>query len=73
MIGSIIDLLSGGDGGMIKPQNALKGRPEKMAGIKGLKHYVLGNDLEEVPDGYEQAVFANGKFTYSFDVIDLGL
>jgi peptide-methionine (S)-S-oxide reductase len=62
MISSILDLLSGGDGGMIKPENALKGRSEKMAGIKGLKHYVLGNDLEEVPEGYEQAVFGNGCF-----------
>lgn len=61
MIGSILDLLGGGDGGMIKPENALKGRPEKMAGITGLKHYVLGNDLEEVPEGYEVAVFANGE------------
>lgn len=62
MISTIMDLLSGGDGGLIKPENALKGRAEKMAGIKGLKHYVLGNDLEEVPEGYEQAVFGNGCF-----------
>jgi len=47
---------------MISPDKALKGRPEPMAGIKGLKHYVLGNNLEEVPDGYEQAVFGNGCF-----------
>ena len=62
MIGSILDLLSGGDGGMISPKQALKGRPEKMAGITGLKHYVLGNDLEEVPPGYEVCVFGNGCF-----------
>lgn len=62
MIGSILDLLSGGDGGMISPDQAMKGRPEKMAGITGLKHYVLRNDLEEVPDGHEVAVFANGCF-----------
>ncbi|KAL7448131.1 hypothetical protein ACHAWC_000386, partial [Mediolabrus comicus] len=62
MIGSILDLLSGGDGGMISPDNALKGRPEKMAGITGLKHYVLKNDLEEVPEGHEVAVFGNGCF-----------
>ena len=62
MIGSILDLLSGGDGGMISPENAMKGRPEKMKGIEGLKHYVLHNNLEEVPEGYEQAVFANGCF-----------
>jgi len=47
---------------MISPEQAMKGRPAKMAGITGLKHYVLKNDLEEVPDGYEQAVFANGCF-----------
>lgn len=62
MIGSILDLLSGGDGGMIKPQQALKGREQKMAGISGLKHYVLKNDIEEVPPGYEVCVFGNGCF-----------
>ena len=62
MIGSILDLLGGGGGGegLISPDKALKGRPTKMKGIAGLKHYVLGNDLEEVPDGYEVAVFGNG-------------
>lgn len=62
MIGSILDLLSGGGGAMISPDKALKGRPEKMAGITGLKHYVLKNNIEEVPDGFEVAVFANGCF-----------
>lgn len=67
MIGSILDLLSGGggggdSGGMIDPKQALRGRPEKMAGIMGLKHYVLKNDLEEVPPGYEVCVFGNGCF-----------
>ncbi|KAL7430991.1 hypothetical protein ACHAXH_002618, partial [Discostella pseudostelligera] len=62
MIGSILDLLSGGDGGMIKPDQALKGRSEKMAGISGLKHYILNTDLEEVPPGYEVAIFGNGCF-----------
>lgn len=67
MIGSILDLLSGGggggdSGGMIDPKQALRGRPEKMAGIRGLKHYVLKNDLEEVPPGYEVCVFGNGCF-----------
>lgn len=62
MIGSILDLLSGGDGGMISPDQAMKGRPQKMAGIDGLRHYVLGNKLEEVPDGFEVAVFGNGCF-----------
>ena len=62
MIGSILDLLSGGDGGMISPDQALKGRAEPMAGINGLRHFVLGNKLEEVPEGYEVAVFGNGCF-----------
>ena len=65
MISSILGLLGGGESGMISPDKALKGRPEKMAGITGLKHYVLGNDLEEVPPGYEVAVFANGKRHFS--------
>lgn len=62
MIGSILDLLSGGDSGMISPQNAMKGRDQKMQGITGLKHYVLHNNLEEVPEGYEECVFGNGCF-----------
>lgn len=47
---------------MIKPDQAMKGRDQKMAGITGLKHFVLHNDLEEVPEGYEQCVFGNGCF-----------
>jgi len=63
MISSILDLLGGGEkSDMISPEAALKGRPTKMAGITGLKHYVLGNNIEEVPEGYEVAVFANGCF-----------
>ena len=57
-------MLGGGSGGgaLISPSQALKGRKQKMAGIAGLKHYVLGNDLEEVPEGFKVAVFANGCF-----------
>lgn len=47
---------------MIGPDQALKGRDAPMAGIEELKHYVLGNKLTEVPEGYEEAVFSNGCF-----------
>lgn len=47
---------------MISPDKALKGRDQKMANIDGLRHYVLGNKLEEVPEGYEVCVFGNGCF-----------
>jgi hypothetical protein len=63
---SILDLLGGGAGGaknqLIDPQKALPGRPQKMAGIDGLKHYVLKNPLTDVPTGYKEAIFANGCF-----------
>jgi hypothetical protein len=62
---SILDLLGGAGGAknqLIDPQKALPGRPQKMAGIDGLKHYVLRNPLTEVPDGYKEAIFANGCF-----------
>jgi len=63
MIGGILDMLGGGGGGgIIKPEQAMKGRDQKMAGITGLKHYILRNNLEEVPEGYEVCVFGNGCF-----------
>lgn len=63
MIGSILDMLGGGgSSGIISPDAALKGRDTQMPNINGLKHYVLGNDLMEVPEGYEVAVFGNGCF-----------
>ena len=46
----------------ISPERALRGRDEKMAGISGLRHYVLKTDLQEVPPGHEVAVFGNGCF-----------
>mmetsp|Transcript_26907 Transcript_26907/g.59070 ORF Transcript_26907/g.59070 Transcript_26907/m.59070 type:complete len:323 (-) Transcript_26907:307-1275(-) len=65
MIANILDLLAGGGGmdpQMVSPSEALPGRPAKMANIDGLRHYVLGNKLEEVPEGFKEAVFANGCF-----------
>jgi peptide-methionine (S)-S-oxide reductase len=66
MIANILDLLGGGGGGGDKPliskEDALPGRSAKMANIDGLRHAVLGNKLEEVPDGMKVAVFANGCF-----------
>merc|ERR1711966_469425 len=62
MIGSILDMLGGGGSELISPEKALKGRSQKMANIDNLRHYVLGNKLEEVPEGYEVAVFGNGCF-----------
>eukprot|EP00545_Synedropsis_sp_CCMP1620_P003212 CAMPEP_0119003116 /NCGR_PEP_ID=MMETSP1176-20130426/363_1 /TAXON_ID=265551 /ORGANISM="Synedropsis recta cf, Strain CCMP1620" /LENGTH=283 /DNA_ID=CAMNT_0006954683 /DNA_START=174 /DNA_END=1025 /DNA_ORIENTATION=- len=63
MIGGLFDMLSGGGGGeLIAPEKALKGRSQKMANIDGLRHYVLGNKLEEVPEGFKVAVFGNGCF-----------
>lgn len=60
MLGSILDLMAGGEASMVKPEDALPGRKEKMPNISGSRHYVLGNDLEKVPDGHKVAVFANG-------------
>jgi peptide-methionine (S)-S-oxide reductase len=64
MIANILDLLGGGgfDPSMVDPSKALPGRTTKMPNIDGLRHYVLGNKLEEVPEGFEVAVFANGCF-----------
>jgi len=53
---------SGGDAELISPEKALPGRQQKMANIDGYKHYITGKDLQEVPDGFEVAVFANGCF-----------
>lgn len=62
MIGNLLELLGGGDAQLVSPDKALPGRPEKMANIDGLRHFVLGNKLTEVPEGYKEAVFANGCF-----------
>jgi len=64
MIGSILDMLGGGPdkSELISPEKALPGRSTKMPNIEGLRHYVLGNKIDVVPEGHEVAVFANGCF-----------
>merc|ERR1712137_1086429 len=62
MIANILDLLGGAEPSMVTPEKALPGRDQKMPNIDGLRHYVLGNKLEEVPEGFKVAVFANGCF-----------
>jgi len=60
MLGSLLDMLGGGDAAMVEPSKALPGRQQKMA-IPD-RHYVLGNKMNEVPEGHKVAVFANGCF-----------
>jgi peptide-methionine (S)-S-oxide reductase len=63
MIANILDLLGGGGKSqMVSPDEALPGRAQPMPNIDGLRHYVLGNPLTEVPEGHKVAVFANGCF-----------
>merc|ERR1711957_323950 len=64
MMGGIMDLLGGrsNEPGLIAPEQALPGRSTPMPNINNHRHIVLGNKLEEVPDGHEVAVFANGCF-----------
>merc|ERR1719197_126769 len=45
---------------MVSPDKALPGRKEPMP--LPARHYVLGNKMDEVPEGYKVAVFANGCF-----------
>ena len=56
------NLMSGRDSELISPEKALPGRQQKMPNIDGAKHYITGKDLQEVPEGFEVAVFANGCF-----------
>merc|ERR1719331_1509157 len=60
MIGSLFDLLAGGDAQMVSPEEALPGRTTKMP--INARHVVLGTKMEEVPEGHKGAVFANGCF-----------
>lgn len=63
MIGNILGLMGGPDKSkLIAPEKALPGRPQKMPNIDNLRHYILGNTIDEVPEGMEEAVFANGCF-----------
>jgi peptide-methionine (S)-S-oxide reductase len=63
MISNILGLLGGPNKSeLIAPEKALKGRSQKMPNIDGLRHYVLGNVIDEVPEGMKVAVFANGCF-----------
>ena len=57
MIGNILGLMGGmmDKSSLIAPENALPGRSEPMPNIDGLRHYVLGNKLTEVPEGMEVA------------------
>jgi peptide-methionine (S)-S-oxide reductase len=63
MIGSILNMLGGGDLGLISPEKALPGRQQPVVqNMDTMRHYVLGNKIAEVPAGYEVAVYANGCF-----------
>merc|ERR1719217_846178 len=55
-----MDLLGGLEPKMVEPENALPGRQQKMP-IND-RHRVLGNKMQEVPEGHKVAVFANGCF-----------
>merc|ERR1711920_875203 len=56
---SLMDLLFS-EPKMISPEEALPGREQTMQ-VAG-RHYVLGNKMNEVPEGHKVAVFANGCF-----------
>lgn len=62
MIADLLSMMGGGDPAMVSPSEALPGRSTKMANIDGSRHYVLGTELTNVPEGHEVAVFANGCF-----------
>lgn len=62
MIGSIFEMLGGDKNQLIAPDKALPGRERPTPNISGTRHYILRNELTEVPDGYKVAVFANGCF-----------
>jgi len=64
MVAGLMDLLGGRgkEPGLISPEQALPGRSTPMPNINNHRHVVLGNKLEEIPDGHEVAVFANGCF-----------
>ncbi|KAL1496519.1 hypothetical protein AB1Y20_016473 [Prymnesium parvum] len=59
-LGSLFDLMAGAEPQMVDPKKALPGRKQAM--MVPDRHYVLGNKMVEVPDGFKVAVFANGCF-----------
>ena len=60
VLGSLFDMLSMDDAKLVEPGQALPGRAQKM--MVPDRHYVLGNKMVEVPEGFKVAVFANGCF-----------
>jgi len=62
MIGSLFGGLMGGPVNLplVAPEDALPGRPTPMPVAD--RHYVLGNKMQDVPEGYKVAIFANGCF-----------
>ena len=60
VLGSLFDMLSMDDAKLVEPGQALPGRAQEM--MVPDRHYVLGNKMEEVPEGFKVAVFANGCF-----------
>lgn len=63
MIGSLLDLLGGGEPAMVAKDQALKGRSSPMPNIEGSRHAVLGTKMSrEVPPEHEEVLLANGCF-----------
>jgi len=60
MISSFFDLMGGGEAKLVAPEDALPGREKEM--MINDRHRVLGNKMNEVPEGHKVAVFANGCF-----------
>jgi len=62
MYASLFDLLNGmnSEPQMVEPSKALPGREQPMQVPD--RHYVLGNKMLDLPEGYKVAVFANGCF-----------
>jgi len=56
---SLMDLLFS-EPKMVDPADALPGREQNMQ--VAARHYVLGNKMDDVPEGHKVAVFANGCF-----------
>lgn len=59
-ISNLLDLMGGGNSKLIDPNDALPGRSTAQPNIG--KHYVLGNDMKDVPDHHKVAVYGSGCF-----------